>query len=107
MNEKQILPPSNGTTLKFSVTADLGKDIHMSDVSFKCEFLNKYGKKMLVEKANMVYVSDDEYIAVVDTRLIGTGEYWMRFTAEIPDTDVDGGLRTEVVTVPTGINITQ
>lgn len=106
MNEKTILPPSIGTILKFSVTADLGTGIHMSDVSFKCEFLNRFGKKILIDKSEMIYVSDDEYIAVVDTKLIGTGEYWMRFTAEIPDTDVESGFRTEVVTKPTGINVT-
>jgi hypothetical protein len=48
----------------------------------------------------------DEYIAVVDTKIIGTGEYYMKLSVRIPDNDVEGSLRDEVVVVPTNIRVT-
>ena len=107
MNDKNALQPSLGTTLKLLVSADLGEGIHLEDVDFCCVFF-RYGINtgQTVNKSEMSKISQDEYIAVVDTKIIGTGEYYMRLTAYIPDTDVDSGIRTEVVVVPTGIRVT-
>lgn len=106
MDKKNSLPPSIGTTLKMLVTADLEQGLHLEDVDFFCEFFrNGLHNSQKVTKSQMKKISSDEYIAVVDTRTVGTGEYYMRFTAFIPDMDVDGDLREEVVVVPTGIKI--
>lgn len=95
-----------GTKLKIAVTADLG-EVHMSEVEFECRFfrIDCADRGVTVPKAGMTYVSQDEYLAVVDTRDIGPGEYFMQFTAQVPDQDIDGGLRQESVTVPTGIRV--
>lgn len=106
MERNPIIPPSFGTTLKFLVSADLGNGLHMEDVDFQCSFFRAgLLNSQLVKKEDMLKLSADEYLAVVNTRVIGTGEYYMKLTAFIPDTDVEGGLREEVITIPTGIRI--
>lgn len=101
-----VLPPTRGTDLKFCVTADLGNNIHLDDVDFKCRFFRSgLNNGQTVEKKDMARISADEYLAVVDTKVIGSGEYYMVFSAKIPDGDVPDGFRDEVVTVPTGINV--
>ncbi len=96
------LPPSVGTDLKLNVTAELGNDLHLSDVDFFARFGNLYGKSVTIEKKDMEKYDDDNYVAVVDTKIIGAGEYWMKLTVKIPDADCKDGFRMEVVTVPTG-----
>ena len=107
MEENETLQPSLGTTLKFSVVANLG-DVHMEDVDFSCCFFTGYSQKRVeIAKGDnrMLHVGRDSYIAVVDTEDVGAGQYYMKFTAMIPDTDCESGFRQEVVTVPTGINV--
>lgn len=105
MERRQVLPPSVGTILKISIQADLD-DAHMVDVDFSCRFFRKpMGDSITIAKEDMIYVSDDEYIAIVDTTLIGTGEYYVEFTADIPDNNIPSGIRKEVVTAPTGIKV--
>ena len=105
--EEKVLPPSIGTTLKIAVTANLGTNIHLEDVDFECKFFTGVGNRapLTVRKEDMLYVSADEYIAVVDTSVVGTGEYWLQMTAYVPDDDVVGGIRIEKATAPTGIRV--
>lgn len=100
-----ILPPSVGTELKLNVTADLGNDLHLSDVDFFARFSNPLGKSVTIEKKDMKKYDDDNYVAVVDTKIVGAGEYWMKLTVKLPDADCEDGFRTEVVTVPTGVKV--
>lgn len=104
---RKTLPPSVGTQLKIAVTADLG-GVHMSEVDFVCYFFRSGDSEhgVVVKKAEMTFVGEDEYLAVVNTSDIGAGEYLMKFTAQIPDSDLEDGLRTEMVCVPTGIRVT-
>lgn len=107
MDRNQILPPSIGTTLKLLVTADLGDNIHLEDVDFTCVFFRAgLRNSQTIEKQEMIRMDKDEYIAVVDTKIIGTGEYYMKLSARIPDNDVEGSLRDEVVVVPANIRVT-
>ena len=107
MDRNQILPPSIGTTLKLLITADLGDNIHLEDVDFTCVFFRAGLRNGLtIEKQEMTRMDKDEYIAVVDTKIIGTGEYYMKLSVRIPDNDVEGSLRDEVVVVPTNIRVT-
>ena len=100
-----ILPPSVGTELKLNVTAELGNGLHLSDVDFSVRFSNPSGKSVTIEKKDMKKYDDDNYVAVVDTKIVGAGEYWMKLTAKLPDADCEDGFRTEVVTVPTGVKV--
>lgn len=100
-----VLPPSLGTELKLNVNADLGNGLHLSDVDFTARFYSSFGKSITIDKKDMKKLDDDNYIAVVDTKKVGTGEYWMKLTVQIPDEDCEDGFRTEVVTIPTGEKI--
>lgn len=100
-----VLPPSLGTELKLVVCAELGNGLHLSDVDFTARFYSSFGKSITIDKKDMKKLDDDNYIAVVDSKKVGTGEYWMKLTAQIPDMDCEDGYRTEVVTVPTGVKL--
>ncbi len=102
-----ILPPSLGTELKINVTAELGNDLHLADVDFVCTFYsnNPLGRSVTIQKQKLLQQDDDNYIAVLNTSDIGTGEYWLKLTAYLPDTDFEDRLRTEIVRVPTGIRV--
>jgi len=104
-----ILPPIVGTIIKIAVTANLGKNIHMVDVDFNCVVFNRNngGQRgsITLQKGDMIYVGDDEYIAVVDTTVIGRGDYYIKFSADVPDSDCTDGIRKEIVEIPTGIRV--
>lgn len=55
-----------------------------------------------IAKEDAIKVDDDDYIIIVDTTKVGAGVYYLRLTAFFPDEDCPGGLRKEVVTIPTG-----
>lgn len=99
------LPPSLGTKLKINVSADLGNNLHLKDVDFDCVFYNSIGKKQLLHKSNLIEYDADNYVAVVDTKSIGSGEYYLKLTVYIPDADCADGKRTEVVDIPTGVKV--
>lgn len=101
------LPPSLGTELKLNVNAELGNNLHLADVDFVAVFYTAMGigKSITIAKSAMIKVDDDNYIAIVDTTKVGSGEYWMKLSAELPDADFEDGYRTEVVKVSTGIKV--
>lgn len=100
-----VLPPSLGTELKLNVNADLGNGLHLSDVDFTARFYSSLGKSVTIDKKDMKKLDDDNYIAVVDSKKVGTGEYWMKLTVQLPDMDCEDGYRSEVVTIPTGVKL--
>lgn len=105
--ESKVLPPIVGSIIKIAVSAELGKDVHMKDVDFSCVIYNDSVKSnsVTLTKSEMVFVEDDLYLAVVDTKDIGSGEYYMQFTVDIPDTDCPEQMRREIVSLPTGIKV--
>lgn len=96
-----VLPPSLGTELKVNVNAELGNGLHLSDVDFNVTFYTTMcvGRLLMLEKKDMHKVDKDNYIAVVDTKKVGIGQYWMKLVTKLPDTDCADGFRTEVVRV--------
>lgn len=51
----------------------------------------------------MVRVDENNYIAIIDTSLLGKGEIKSVLTAYVPDSDMPDGKRTEVISQQTGI----
>ena len=108
--------PLLGTILKLAVTASVvGANVHLSDeqVDFSCTFWAKNGLKRRLtltksaepDDPHMIEESADCYIAVIDTSILGRGEYWMDMEVTIPDSDVDTGVRVERVRVYTGVRV--
>lgn len=101
-SEMKNLQPSVGTILKIGVTADIGNELHLSDVDFVCTFYSDMAirKSVVVAKEDMVKVDDDNYFAIVNTEIVGVGNYYCRLEVDIPDSDIESGIRKEVVCFP-------
>lgn len=101
------MAPVLGTVLKINVTAVLSGGLHLEDVDFECDFYSSnVGTKTLnVKKSDMSRVDADNYLAIVDTKEIGTGWYWCLLTVMIPDNDTEEGFRQETIRIPTNIPV--
>lgn len=95
---------SLGTVYKLNVNIELPGSLTMDDVDFTCEFF-VWRETVEVKKDDMIRLDESNYIAVLDSRLIGRGEINNRTTVMIPDNDIEGGFRTEVYTEETSIKI--
>lgn len=108
-----------GTELKINVNVEPIGNVHLADCDFECLFYikgqvptasgvasTKRGtKSVLVRKEEMLRVDDDNYVALVDSSLLGVGNVMMTIKVYVPDTDFDDGFRTEVDSVWTGVTI--
>ena len=98
---------SIGTELKINLHIEPLDGWRMKDYDFHAEFFIYANRVEKVDKSAMIESDPDNYVALVDTARLGTGEIRVRLTAYIPDNDFPDGLRTEVVNMPTGITITK
>ena len=91
-----------GSELKIIVTAEMPDGLHMEDVDFECEIYNrqKFYRRINFKKEYMKQVDADHYMCLVDSAELGVGEYAVKLTAYIPDSDFPDGLRTEVIRFP-------
>ena len=94
-----------GTELKINVHVEPIDGLHMSEYDFECVFFVYKNRPLVVRKNDMTKVDDDNYIAKVDTEKVGVGSLKMKFIAEIPDSDMNDGLRKEVELVDLNIPI--
>ena len=95
----------SGTEIKMNVHIDPLGNLHMSDYNFECKFYIFAKKAIIINKADMVKIDDDNYIALVDTTDLGIGKLHLTLTAQIPDADFGNVFRREIACVDTGINI--
>lgn len=96
--------PSVGTDLKINVGLDIGSSITMDDAEFVVQFYNDR-KSVTVVKENMIRVDANNYVARLDTSLLGAGEIFAKVTTYVPDADFASGIRREVMRASTGIKI--
>lgn len=94
-----------GTELKINVHVEPIDGLHMSDYDFECVFFVYKNRPLVVKKNEMTKVDEDNYIAKVDSAKVGTGNLMMKFVADIPDSDMNDGLRKEVELVDLNIPI--
>jgi hypothetical protein len=94
-----------GTELKLNISIDPIGDISMDNYDFEVEVYCSPKKAITTPKAEMKRVDKDNYIILVDTNVIGTGDLKCRIVAYIPDSDFSDALRTEVQIIDTGINV--
>ena len=94
-----------GTELKINVHVDPIDGMHMSDYDFECVFFVYKNRPLVIKKNEMTKVDEDNYIANVDSAKVGTGNLMMKFIADIPDSDMNDGLRKEVELVDLNIPI--
>ena len=97
-----------GTELKINVHVEPIDGLHMSDYDFEVALYVYTNRKIVITKAEMKKVDDDNYLVMVDSVnaiKLGRGAVNMEFTAHIPDSDFNDGLRTEKSVVCTGVTI--
>ena len=94
---------SIGTEYKINIKMEPMGEIHLANCDFEAKFYTGPAMSQSISKAEMVYVDDDDYIALVDSSKTGQGALMMRLTVELPDADFDDGRRTEVQVLNTGI----
>ena len=85
-----------GATPKYHLSIEAGV-LDMVDYDFKVR-LQRGPNAYEVSKREMI-VDNDDYYFIADTKRLGVGNVRLVVVAEIPDTDVDGGLRTEIVVI--------
>ena len=79
-------------------------EFHAADYAFECQFYTSKNT-ITLSREQMIYMDPDNYIATIDTKLLGVGEIKVKIIAQIPDDDFDDRLRTEITRINTGINI--
>lgn len=94
-----------GSELKVNVGLKPIGSFTMDDYDFNCEFYCYSNKKLIVNKSKMIKQDANNYVAIVDTKSVGTGSLKCKITAYISDGDCEDGLRTEVLVIDTGISI--
>lgn len=92
-----------GTQLKLNINIEAINGVHMKDLDFSCKFYVDIEKAITINKDQMLYKDDDNYLAILDTTNVGIGRIRARITAQIPDTDFKNKLRTEIIDIDTGI----
>ncbi len=92
---------NNGTQAKFAISLSLPNGLTMDDVDFSATFYVQRGYSVYVSKETMQKQEDGTYTAIVDTEGMGSGLVKCQVEALIPDSQIEGGLRKEIVTVVT------
>jgi hypothetical protein len=95
-----------GTGFKVNVNMTPINNFHMSDVEWEClVFTETSQKNITIKKSEAIKVDQDNYILKIDSSILGAGMYYITLTAYIPDSDFEGGMRTERRTVYSGVKI--
>lgn len=106
-----FMPPRVGSKEKINIYANIGSGLHLSDVDFKVSLFTKsnFAKSNNIDynKEDLIKVDDDNYLAPLDTEILGPGEYMVRLHVYVPDADFENGIRDEIVVFPTGLVVTR
>lgn len=101
-----------GTEIKLNIHIDPIGDLTMADYDFTVEAYCSAKKSLIINKSNAIPVNPAEdgktndYVILIDTSEVGTGNLKCKITAYIEDADFGvGETRTEVSIIDTGIEI--
>lgn len=96
-----------GTQAKIAFSAELPDELHMEDVDFTVQVTNvtRDTSSGVVQKSDCIKTGADGYVVLVDTDTLGIGDYMLRVTFQIPDTDYDEGYRQEVVIINPKVHV--
>ena len=77
----------------------------MDDYDFEVHIFCSPKRVLVIQKNDAIRIDENDYVVIVDSEAIGTGEVKCVIVAQIPDEDFDDGLRKEVVSVNTDMTI--
>ena len=103
MNE--IVNISLGTDLKINFHVEPINGLSMEDYDFFVEVYTRGGKVLRIDKLQCIKADADNYRITFNTQDVGIGTLKYKFTAYIPDSDFDDGVRTEITCGRMNINI--
>lgn len=94
-----------GTELKLNINIEPIGELTMDDYDWSVEAYCSTRNTVVIKKKDAIRMDSDNYVILVDSAIIGSGDIKCRITAYIPDGDFHDGLRTEIVGIDTGITI--
>ena len=94
-----------GSEIKLNIGIEPIGQYHMEDYDFECEFYCYSNRRVILGKDSMIGQDKDNYLAILDSKSLGTGVLKCKITAYIPDGDCEDGLRTEILVMDTGLQI--
>lgn len=94
-----------GTVKKVTVTIEPIGNTHLKDCDFKACFYTFGQQCHTIEKDAATAQTDDSYMFVLDTALVGTGHLYCDFIVYVPDADVEGMVRPEILLFDMEMNI--
>lgn len=103
MDNKTIL--YLGTELKLNVNIQPIGGVSMSAFDFIIEAYCNPQRGQIITKDDAIKVDNDNYIIVVNSEMVGTGDLKLRISATVPDGDMSDALRTEVTCIETNVRI--
>lgn len=95
-----------GTVKKYEITIDPIGDIHLYQCDFKAVFFT-FGNKppLVISKEEAIKKNDDSFKFIVDTSKVGIGPLECQFIVYVPDADVPGLSRPEIILFDTQADI--
>lgn len=104
MEEKTII--FLGTELKLNINIAPIGGVNMDIFDFAVELYCNPARSQIITKDDAIRIDEDNYMVVVNTDIVGTGDLKAKITARVPDGDLDDdATRAEVTCVETNIKI--
>lgn len=97
-------PVVYGTDAKILFSVDMPDGLTLHDVNFTVT-IKGAKEEQVVEKVDCIYITDNSYVVLADTKKLGVGNYMLAVAMEIPDTDYDSGIRREIVNINPHISV--
>lgn len=86
-----------GSKIKVNVSIPAIDSITMDNYDFEVVLFCYPNKSLLLRKEELIRVDESNYVARLDTTLVGEGDLKAKITAYIPDGDFEDRVRTEVI----------
>lgn len=97
-----------GTEFKLNIHLEPIDGLSMQDYDFDAEIYTNADRRIVIPKSRMRMIDKDNYLCVIESAnavRIGRGLVMVDITAHIPDSDFSDGLRTERITLCSGVKI--
>lgn len=85
-----------GTQKKINIHIESINDLTMDDYDFTIKVYTRPPECIIVTKDEMMRIDPENYVALIDTSTLHSGELKVEITVNIPDADFPDGYRKEI-----------